>query len=227
MCRSTGTNYEWGLTATRKNSLSDFNNAVLIAAQSLENGKMFEVRIEEKISSWSGSITIGCTTSRPEAVSLPNSLSGFGQDSWIVHGFALLKHGRQRINDYGRDSESLDKGDAVGIARVGLRKLKFYVNGKDQGTTEDNLPPVVYPMVDLYGKCTQVCIVSPGKLYSNIFVKLDGSFLWCRYNNLPQHSLIFCRTAKGRGWSFEGTLQFTDDVVNWSRSPIAEQQEDN
>ena len=160
-----------GVTATRKNPLSDFNNAVLIGAQSLEDGKMFEVRIEEKVTSWSGSIAIGCTTSRPEAVSLPNSLSGFGQDSWIMHGCALVKHGRQRINDYGCDIESLDIGDAVGIARMG-RKLKFYVNGTDQGTAEDNLPPVVYPMVDLYGKCTQISVVLPGKLYSNIFDQL-------------------------------------------------------
>ena len=88
-----------------------------------------------------------------------------------MHGCALVKHGRQRINDYGRDIESLDIGDAVGIARMG-RKLKFYVNGTDQGTAEDNLPPVVYPMVDLYGKCTQISIVLPGKLYSNIFDQL-------------------------------------------------------
>ena len=157
-----------GVTATRKNPLSDFNNAVLIGAQPLEDGKMFEVRVEEKVTSWSGSIAIGCTTSRPEAVSLPNSLSGFGQDSWIMHGCALVKHGRQRINDYGRDIESLDIEDTVGIARIG-RKLKFYVNGKDQGTAEDNLPPVVYPMVDLYGKCTKISLLLPGKLYSNIF----------------------------------------------------------
>ena len=61
-------------------------------------------------------------------MSLPNSLSGFGQDSWIMHGCALVKHGRQRINDYGRDIESLDIGDTVDIARIG-GKLKFYVNG--------------------------------------------------------------------------------------------------
>ena len=151
-----------GVTATRKNPLSDFNNAVLIGAQPLEDGKMFEVRIEEKVASWSGSIAIGCTTSRPEAVSLPESLSGFRQDSWTMLG-STVKHGRQPIKDYGYDINSLDIGDTVGIARIG-RKLKFYVNGTDQGTAEDNLPTVVYPMVDLYGKCTQISIVLPGEL---------------------------------------------------------------
>ena len=157
-----------GVTATRKSSLIYFDRAVLIGAQPLEDGKMFEVRIEEKVTRWFGllreSIAIGCTTSKPEAVSLPNSLSDFGQDSWIMLGSTVVKHGRQRINDYGRDIESLDIGDAVGIARIG-RKLKFYVNGTDQGTAEDNLPEVVYPMVDLYGKCTQISIVLPGELF--------------------------------------------------------------
>ena len=117
---------------------------------------MFEVRIEEKVTRWlglfRGSIAIGCITSRPEAVSLPNSLSGFGQDSWIMIGSALVKHGRQRMEDYnyGYDINSLNVGDAVGIARIG-GKLKFYINGTDQGTAEDNLSPVVYPVVDLYG----------------------------------------------------------------------------
>ena len=51
----------------------------------------------------------------------------------------------------------------MGIACVG-RKLKFYINGRDQGTAEDNLLPVVYPLVDVFANCTQVSIVSPGKL---------------------------------------------------------------
>ena len=143
-----------GVTATRKSSLIYFDRAVtavLIGAQPLEDGKMFEVRIEEKVTRWlglfRGSIAIGCITSRPEAVSLPNSLSGFGQDSWIMIGSALVKHGRQRMEDYGYDINSLNVGDAVGIARIG-GKLKFYVNGTDQGTAEDNLSPVVYP-----GRC--------------------------------------------------------------------------
>ena len=157
-----------GLTATRKHQTF---NAVLIGNQPLKDGKMFEVRIEGTVSSWQGSIAVGCTTSSPDTVSLPTDLSvSFQQDSWIYASpsknnsiLKLVKHGRQQINEYGKDLNSLEIGDTVGIARVG-RKLKFYVNGIDQGTAEDNLPPTVYPMVDLYGKCTQVSIVLPGEL---------------------------------------------------------------
>ena len=163
-----------GLTAARKNPLSDFNNAVLIGSQPLEDGKMFEVRIDSKVTSWSGSIAVGCTTAKPEAVSLPCSLSGFGQDSWLMQGSAIVKHGRQRVSDYGRDIELLDIGDTVGMVRVGCN-LNFFVNGKDQGTAESNLPPTVYPMVDLYGKCTQITISSPGT--SVVFLNISSCIL--------------------------------------------------
>ena len=162
------TNY--GVTAWRKESRVYLDRAVLIGAQPLEDGKMFEVVIEEKVTRRLGlvrrSIAIGCTTFTPEAVPLPNSLSSFSQDSWIMLGSALVKHGRRQIKNYGQDLNSLDVGDTVGIVRIG-RQLKFYVNGTDQGIAEDNLPPVVYPMMDLYGKCTQISILSPGKLYSS------------------------------------------------------------
>ena len=175
-----------GLTATRKNPSDDFRNAVLIGAQPLEDGKMFEVRIEKEsswASPWAGSIKIGCTTAKPGlSWRLPSSLCLDSKseselfflvaDSWIMTGTTLVKAYRQRVfrlqcelqrvENYGYDIDSLDVGDAVGIARVG-RKLKFYVNGSDQGTAEDNLPPVVYPVVDLYGICSQVSIVLPCK----------------------------------------------------------------
>ena len=157
-----------GLTATRKNPLRCFTDAVVIGAQPLEDGKMFEVCIEEKVDRWVGSIMIGCTTSRPEAVSLPISLALFVENSWIFHNSLLVQWGRDRGRptqlSYGRiNTALLDKGDTVGVARMG-RKLKFYVNGSDQGTAEDNLPLVVYPMIELYARCTQVSIVLPGKL---------------------------------------------------------------
>ena len=163
-----------GLTATRtKDSYCD---AVLIGSQPLEDGRMFEVRIEATVTEWSGSITIGCTTSRPDTVSLPSTLYYqlldivseqrlvLPGESWIMGGSTLVKHGQKLQNPFQQNTESLNIGETVGIARIG-RKLKFYINGIDQGTAEDNLPPTVYPMVDLYGKCTQVSIVLPGELY--------------------------------------------------------------
>lgn len=156
-----------GLTATRKSASFRFiAGSVLIGAQPLEDGKMFEVRIEQTEETWwGGSVKIGCTTSLPAgSVWLPGSLSCDEN----LNIFRMVKCYRHQVDErdiiFGDLAELLmDTVDTVGIARVG-KKLKFYVNGNYQGTADYNLPPMVYPMVDLYGQCTRISIVSPGKL---------------------------------------------------------------
>ena len=152
-----------GLTAARKNPLREFNKAVVIGAQPLEDGKMFEVCIEEttkyskeKVVPWIGSLNIGWTASRPETVSLSDDT--FGDTKEMGECDVICDH----IWNFRR----LDIGDTVGIVRIG-RKLKCYVNGQAKAIKKDmkdDLPPVVYPIVDLYGECAQVSIVSSGKL---------------------------------------------------------------
>lgn len=46
-------------TAERLHRLTEFNNAVVICSQPLEEGKLFEVKIDTKIATWSGSILVG------------------------------------------------------------------------------------------------------------------------------------------------------------------------
>ena len=36
--------------------------------------------------------------------------------------------------------------------------LHFFINGEDQGIAASCVPPGVYAVVDIYGKCTQVTI---------------------------------------------------------------------
>lgn len=36
--------------------------------------------------------------------------------------------------------------------------LHYYINGFDQGPAARDIPPVVYAVIDLYGKCAQVSI---------------------------------------------------------------------
>ena len=49
-------------TAERMRPRSEFNNAVVMSAQPLADGKLFEVKIDGKVSTWTGSILIGWCT---------------------------------------------------------------------------------------------------------------------------------------------------------------------
>lgn len=64
------------------------------------------------------------------------------------------------ISFVGADLDKLEEGDRVGVCRTGQGDLIFYVNGDSQGLAAKNIPKNVYALVNLYGKCGQVSIIS-------------------------------------------------------------------
>lgn len=77
----------------------------------------------------------------------------------MMSGSSILKDGHAMIEEYGRDLDQLDEGDRIGVMRNSAGVLRFFVNGVDQGPAATGLPPSVYAVVDMYGKCAQVTIV--------------------------------------------------------------------
>lgn len=112
------------------------------------------------MNSWSGSIEIGVTALDPAALDFPSSATGLKGGSWIVSGCSVLRDGRSVLEEYGRDLDQLVEGDRVGIQRSARGELHLWVNGQDCGAAASGLPSKLWAVVDLYGKCTQVTVVS-------------------------------------------------------------------
>lgn len=112
------------------------------------------------MNSWSGSIEIGVTALDPASLDFPSSATGLKGGSWIVSGCSVLRDGRSVLEEYGRDLDQLAEGDRVGIQRSSRGELHLWVNGQDCGAAASGLPPKLWAVVDLYGKCTQVTVVS-------------------------------------------------------------------
>lgn len=117
-------------------------------------------RFPPQVNSWSGSIEIGLTALDPSALDFPSSATGLKGGSWIVSGCSVLRDGRSVLEEYGRDLDQLAEGDQVGIQRSSRGELHLWVNGQDCGAAASGLPPKLWAVVDLYGKCTQVTVVS-------------------------------------------------------------------
>lgn len=96
----------------------------------------------------------------PAALDFPSSATGLKGGSWIVSGCSVLRDGRSVLEEYGRDLDQLAEGDRVGIQRSSRGELHLWVNGQDCGAAASGLPPKLWAVVDLYGKCTQVTVVS-------------------------------------------------------------------
>ncbi|XP_041377381.1 neuralized-like protein 4 [Gigantopelta aegis] len=154
-------------TAKRNHPTQEFNNGVILGADPLKDGQIFEVRIDKKVNSWSGSIEIGVTTCNPNNLNFPISATGFREGTWVMSGSSILKDGHSMIEEYGCDLDQLSENDQVGVMRTSQGVLHFFVNGIDQGCAATGIPPRVYPVIDMYGKCSQISIVDSTRRESN------------------------------------------------------------
>ncbi|CAF88751.1 unnamed protein product, partial [Tetraodon nigroviridis] len=112
-----------------------------------------------QVNSWSGSIEIGLTALDPAALDFPSSATGLKGGSWIVSGCSVLRDGRSVLEEYGRDLDQLVEGDQVGIQRTPGGSCTCGSTGRT-AASPSGLPPNLWAVVDLYGKCTQVTVVS-------------------------------------------------------------------
>ncbi|XP_075541254.1 neuralized E3 ubiquitin protein ligase 4 isoform X3 [Dermacentor variabilis] len=149
-------------TAQRVHPHQEFNNGIVMSAQPLRDNQLFEVRIDKKVSTWSGSIEIGVTALDPGTLAFPSSATNLREGSWVMSGTGVLQDGKTLVEEYGTDLDQLGEGDRVGVMRTSGGELKFFVNGRSQGVAASQIPPQVHAVVDLYGKCAQISIVEDG-----------------------------------------------------------------
>uniref|UniRef100_A0A452RIF7 Neuralized-like protein 4 n=1 Tax=Ursus americanus TaxID=9643 RepID=A0A452RIF7_URSAM len=145
-----------GRTARRQQPGQEFNHGLVLSREPLRDGRVFTVRIDRKVNSWSGSIEIGVTALDPSVLDFPSSATGLKGGSWVVSGCSVLRDGRSVLEEYGQDLDQLGEGDRVGVERTVAGELRLWVNGRDCGVAATGLPARVWAVVDLYGKCTQI-----------------------------------------------------------------------
>ncbi|KAJ6638138.1 Neuralized-like protein 4, partial [Pseudolycoriella hygida] len=145
-------------TATR--SFNEFNHGIVLSAAPLEDNVLFEVRIDQKVSSWSGSIEIGVTSVHPE-IELPACATKMSSGTWLMAGISILKDGSSLVEAYGIDLDKMKEGDRIGVMRTAQGDLIIYINGESQGIAANNIPKSVHALVNLYGKCVQVSVYPP------------------------------------------------------------------
>ncbi|EFA04682.2 bluestreak [Tribolium castaneum] len=169
-------------TAVRSDS--DFDNGLVITAEPLVNDVLFEIKIDRKVNSWSGSLEIGVVDCDPLHFDFPACSSKIQATSWIMSGMSFFKSGNCVIERYGADLDKLNQDDRIGLMRTSEGDLIFYVNGESQGVAAENIPSIVYAIVDVYGKCVQVSITSPALREHNNDDCLSGSSVLAIENDI-------------------------------------------
>ncbi|XP_046742176.1 neuralized-like protein 4 [Diprion similis] len=146
-------------TAVR--NFSVYNYGLVLSSEPLKDDELFEVRIDKKMVSWSGSIEIGVTSCDPESMELPACANKLRLGSWIMSGSGIIRDGQPIVELYGTDLDTLEEGDFLGVMRTSNSELVFYINGMSQGVAATNIPSRVFAVIDMYGNCVQVSVSQP------------------------------------------------------------------
>ncbi|CAK9826969.1 Neuralized-like protein 4 [Anthophora retusa] len=147
--------------------VSEYNYGLVLSAEPLNNEELFEVRIDRKMISWSGSIEIGVTVCDPEVIELPACATNLCQGTWIMTNSGIVHDGIRSAEMYGMDLNELEQGSTLGVLRTSNHELIFYINGVSQGVAVSDIPERIFAVVDMYGDCVQVTITRP-PIYSTL-----------------------------------------------------------
>ncbi|XP_028049148.1 neuralized-like protein 4 [Monomorium pharaonis] len=143
--------------ATR--NFSEYNYGLVFSAEPLQDDVLFEIVIDRKIISWSGSIEIGVTECDPETLEIPSCAINLRHGSWIMTSSGIVHDGERIVEVYGKDLNDLEEGDTLGVMRTSNHELVFYINGVSQGVAVNNIPERIFAVVDIYGDCVQISTV--------------------------------------------------------------------
>ncbi|XP_075160481.1 neuralized E3 ubiquitin protein ligase 4 [Haematobia irritans] len=147
-----------GLTASRPNSLAEFNDAIVFSNRPLRQRELFEVTLEEVVRHWSGNIEIGVTGSRPEDIQLAANATEMDANDTIILCGPMIFHNRKKLR-----SNVLVDLDTLGVMRkVGVMRngdfIHFFIDGVDQGPACECRSLNIWGVIDLYGQCAQVSL---------------------------------------------------------------------
>lgn len=101
------------------------------------------------------------TLIRPDELEFPSTMTDIDHDTWMLSGSNVMRDGITLRNNYACDLDKLVEGNRIGMMRCSDSSLHYYLDGVDQGPACSGLPPHVYPVIDLYGQCVQVCEILP------------------------------------------------------------------
>lgn len=127
----------------------------------LPDNHLFQVCIRKLNSRWTGSVMIGVTAQDPDSLtSLPSTANSIKISPWIVVNNAVYVNGNKVNDNLRRSLDSLQEGDTLGVLIDKKSRLHLLINGEDLGPIAQAIPARRFAVLDLYGCCEEVSIVT-------------------------------------------------------------------
>ncbi|XP_076451881.1 neuralized-like protein 4 isoform X3 [Babylonia areolata] len=149
-------------TATR---VQGYSQGVVFSSDPLKYDEVFEVRVDQMCTQWSGSLRVGLTTmaisdSTSPAQVPPSADLITSKVTWLVTGSSVLKCGQVIKENYSPALDRLQVGSRVGVRRCADGTMHVCLNGEDLGVAASNIPKNVFVVMDIFGAVEGVTVSS-------------------------------------------------------------------
>ncbi|KAJ8401740.1 hypothetical protein AAFF_G00377110 [Aldrovandia affinis] len=145
------------LTAVRASS---YNQGLLVTAQPLPRLQLFQFQIDRLNPCWTSSLSLGVTGHSPSRLSFPSTACCLKRSVWLLQRHSVFHNSLKICENYGPNLDTCPEGTVLGLFVDGNSCLHLYVNGVDQGVAARDIPSPCFPLIDLYGQCEQITIVT-------------------------------------------------------------------
>ncbi|XP_068700240.1 neuralized-like protein 4 isoform X2 [Montipora foliosa] len=146
---------------TTARRVDSYNHGVVLSEKPLPDNHLFQVCIRKLNSRWTGSVMIGVTAQDPDSLtSLPSTANSIKISPWIVVNNAVYVNGNKVNDNLRRSLDSLQEGDTLGVLIDKKSRLHLLINGEDLGPIAQAIPARRFAVLDLYGCCEEVSIVT-------------------------------------------------------------------
>lgn len=150
---------------TTARRVDSYNHGVVLSEKPLPDNHLFQVCIRKLNSRWTGSVMIGVTAQDPDSLtSLPSTANSIKISPWIVVNNAVYVNGNKVNDNLRRSLDSLQEGDTLGVLIDKKSRLHLLINGEDLGPIAQAIPARRFAVLDLYGCCEEVSIVTTDHL---------------------------------------------------------------
>lgn len=145
------------LTAKRTSS---YDHGTVFSHKPLGRQQLFEVRIDVLNCHWTSSIKIGVVGLSPNNISLPANACCMRRSTWIVQEDAVFHNSKKIRGKLKFNLDNIKEGRSIGVLVDADNNLHLFLDKQDMGVVVQDVPSHCYAVVDLYGQCQQISVVS-------------------------------------------------------------------
>ncbi|KAJ3585717.1 hypothetical protein NHX12_014436 [Muraenolepis orangiensis] len=143
----------WRTTGQTAARVSSYNQGLLVTSLPLAPQQLFQFQIDRLNPTWTSSLSLGVIGHAPERLNFPSTACCLKRSAWLLQRDSICEN-------YGPNLDTCPEGTVLGLLVDSAGCLHLYVNGMDQGVAAQDIPQPCYPLIDLYGQCQQVTIVT-------------------------------------------------------------------